>query len=894
MPSYNVQYLTSQSTGSFVVDDQFGANVLHGVNTEHVDTYSLTAGFEDSLINQGITNLRFPGGHVENTLDVTFMPDGQLRSEVREFLEWCVDNSTNEMKYEVTFVLPTKSHIPASQIEDFTYALLREFGDTVTALEIGNEYSIGTEVDTPDRSTHPEYIDGSDFIPAMNEVEYGLSANIVINAVQDAIDRLEIENSGSGAYDPDILLQMAETNGSASNYHRGVNAGNFDLANETILSVIDDRAQAAIDGAVVHYYYNVDRENGMTFDDAVDWREIRRIDSRFENFQEHLGREVGLYITEWNVVAGNTTQHGAASASILLEMFEFMVRLDVSDAHIWPLQHRAVNNIFGNRSSEEIESGMGGAAFSMMSESLRPMVSSTGHVNSFESMLSEWDGRGNDGEVEVNHFSSTYQDVLFVSLRSDSPSTIDIDLGNLTDNDSIISIERLTIDSESSDGLSDLADEDGQNRLGRRTIDQLELTQLQTLAFFDSDNVNHLKVTEDGRLTTYIPPFDTIIPLTPSPRDIDDYYFTSEVDVDPLRIVIDPPTSPTESVSLDVMPYDVVRINIDNINHISGDGTNELLTGGIGRDSLLGRNGNDTLIAGEGDDTLKGGWGDDFLNGNLGHDHLVSGAGSDEMHGGDGNDVLVLTGGSDLAFGENGNDLIELTSSDQFGAGLNATHVMTDRYGYESWTVSLEGYTRYSTVVVGGNGTDQIQLGSDNDAFFLDNTFSDQHASLGTGSVARVVGVEVIRAGAGDDIIDLTSNQFEMDSGVDIHGQNGDDTLWGSNGNDHLYGGNGDDMLDGCLGQDILTGGAGADSFHFTEPENFTHQITDFSTSEGDVIVLHLPHSSHQSGLSFDAQGTVLRLVDDEGGIALSVDVGSQASSLAAQSVSNADWFEFA
>ena len=55
------------------------------------------------------------------------------------------------------------------------------------------------------------------------------------------------------------------------------------------------------------------------------------------------------------------------------------------------------------------------------------------------------------------------------------------------------------------------------------------------------------------------------------------------------------------------------------------------------------------------------------------------------------------------------------------------------------------------------------------DAFFLHDSFSDLHASidvvsdgLGRETAARLVAVEKIQAGAGDDVVDLTSPTFTL------------------------------------------------------------------------------------------------------------------------------------
>jgi len=57
-------------------------------------------------------------------------------------------------------------------------------------------------------------------------------------------------------------------------------------------------------------------------------------------------------------------------------------------------------------------------------------------------------------------------------------------------------------------------------------------------------------------------------------------------------------------------------------------------------------------------------------------------------------------------------------------------------------------------------------------------------------------------------------------------------------GNDILTGGDGNDDLFGGAGDDTLTGGAGSDSFIWTATDSGTDSVTDFQTTDGDVLDL--------------------------------------------------------
>jgi Ca2+-binding RTX toxin-like protein len=74
---------------------------------------------------------------------------------------------------------------------------------------------------------------------------------------------------------------------------------------------------------------------------------------------------------------------------------------------------------------------------------------------------------------------------------------------------------------------------------------------------------------------------------------------------------------------------------------INGDGSNNLLVGGLGNDTIRGGLGDDTVNGGKGDDTLIGGSGDDLIRGGPGNDDLFGGIGTDIGFGGSGSDTCT-------------------------------------------------------------------------------------------------------------------------------------------------------------------------------------------------------------------------------------------------------------
>ena len=105
---------------------------------------------------------------------------------------------------------------------------------------------------------------------------------------------------------------------------------------------------------------------------------------------------------------------------------------------------------------------------------------------------------------------------------------------------------------------------------------------------------------------------------------------------------------------------------------------------------------------------------------------------------------------------------------------------------------------------------------------------------LGRTTVARALNLETIKAGDGNDIIDLTSPTFDMGGiALTLEGEAGEDILWAAEGDDTLNGGAGNDVLFGGEGNDTLTGGAGVDIFEFVSSgTKQTDTIQDYTSED--------------------------------------------------------------
>jgi hypothetical protein len=86
--------------------------------------------------------------------------------------------------------------------------------------------------------------------------------------------------------------------------------------------------------------------------------------------------------------------------------------------------------------------------------------------------------------------------------------------------------------------------------------------------------------------------------------------------------------------------------------------------------------------------------------------------------------------------------------------------------------------------------------------------------------------------------IDLGDVTFDKTENYVKQGGFGNDSLLGTTGNDIILGRSGNDSLVGLAGDDLFSGGKGADSFVLNAPKQGFDQILDFSSAEGDKVVI--------------------------------------------------------
>ncbi|MBO5924244.1 MAG: AIDA repeat-containing protein, partial [Lentisphaeria bacterium] len=159
--------------------------------------------------------------------------------------------------------------------------------------------------------------------------------------------------------------------------------------------------------------------------------------------------------------------------------------------------------------------------------------------------------------------------------------------------------------------------------------------------------------------------------------------------------------------------------------------------------------------------------------------------------------------------------------------------------------VYLTGKNKIADIFVGSDDANVLVLTDDSngDALFVDDVFTALPDSL-TEQQARFEQIDEIRAGAGDDVIDMTSSKFAyVGDGVKIYGGLGNDTIWANNGentlfgdagNDRIVGGSDNDVIVGGIGNDRLHGGGGVDTFCFGE--NWGRDTVE-QLADGEVIL---------------------------------------------------------
>lgn len=259
----------------------------------------------------------------------------------------------------------------------------------------------------------------------------------------------------------------------------------------------------------------------------------------------------------------------------------------------------------------------------------------------------------------------------------------------------------------------------------------------------------------------------------------------------------------------------------------TGNGLDNVITGGNGGNALYGGAGNDTLTGGTGDDLLDGGTGDDVMTGGLGNDIYVVDSTGDRIVelAGQGTDEVRTTLAS-YTLGDNLENLTYTGSGVFTGTGNAADNVITagnsgsKLYGGDGNDTLVGGSG--ADYLDGGSGADRMVGGAGNDIYVVDS-YADtivEEKNGGTDEVRTALGAYVL-TGEVENLTFTGTGTFQaMGNALDnvITGGSGINRLLGGAGNDTLIGGDSADVLDGGTGADRMVGGGGNDIYFVDNP----------------------------------------------------------------------------
>lgn len=223
---------------------------------------------------------------------------------------------------------------------------------------------------------------------------------------------------------------------------------------------------------------------------------------------------------------------------------------------------------------------------------------------------------------------------------------------------------------------------------------------------------------------------------------------------------------------------------------------------------------------------------------------LTGTGGNGTILGSSGNDTLSGGVGIDWIQGDAGDDTLDYAIDGTWSGRFVAKNVGSPGHAGSGAVASIMGKGRSFDLFDGGDGVDRLIGTAQDDALFLDDRYSPTPQAG-----ARLAGIEYFDAGAGDDVIDLTSSQYAYGAAT-LRGGEGNDVLWASSGDDRLDGGPGDDHLDG---------GAGADTYVFGRGSG-RDSVSDRESTPTEIDTLELGADLRPEDLWFRKLGNNLEL----------------------------------
>ncbi len=257
-----------------------------------------------------------------------------------------------------------------------------------------------------------------------------------------------------------------------------------------------------------------------------------------------------------------------------------------------------------------------------------------------------------------------------------------------------------------------------------------------------------------------------------------------------------------------------------------------------------GTKGNDTIFVDGGNDVVKAGNGNDYIYAGAGNDVITGGSGVntidfntiklpfEESAKPMGHDIVNLTKGETLT--------LDCTSKTAFEADIVGKDVVVSFGVNES--ITLKNFA--SKDVVGSNGS--VNLLVSNPDYDKDDATKGPEFFTVDLKDYLFAGGAFNKKGAysgswlSEDIDASYLNSQEVGfgkkgiNGVNVKGNNGDDSITGSKFNDTLYGGNHNDTVNGGAGNDVITGGKGENTvIHHADDGNDIINLT-----KGEQLIL--------------------------------------------------------
>ena len=162
-------------------------------------------------------------------------------------------------------------------------------------------------------------------------------------------------------------------------------------------------------------------------------------------------------------------------------------------------------------------------------------------------------------------------------------------------------------------------------------------------------------------------------------------------------------------------------------------------------------------------------------------------------------------------------DLFFARSLCEWGNNYAAQHLgVLDGWEGTGEQVALDGKNQLADIFEGSSDANVLVMTDDanGDALFVDDIYTALPGTVDE-QQARIAQIDEIRAGLGDDIVDMTSQRFAyVGDGVKIYGGLGNDTIWANNGSNSLFGDAGNDRIIGGTDNDEIIGGSGNDAMH--------------------------------------------------------------------------------